>query len=45
MVDPELRAITAVRAGHEDVVNRDTMRWTPGGAGAELTFDLARVFG
>ena len=47
MIDPELRAITAVRAGREDVValEHEMMRWSPDGAAAELTFDLARVFG
>ena len=45
MVDPERRAITAVRLGREDVVAQETMRWSPVGAAAELTFEVARVFG
>jgi len=45
MIDPERRAITAVRMGHEDVVSHETMRWSPEGASAELTFEVARVFG
>ena len=47
MIDPELRAITAVRAGREDVValEHEMMRWSPDGAATELTFEVARVFG
>ena len=46
MVDPERRSITAVRVGREDVValEHETMRWSPEGATAELTFEVARVF-
>ena len=45
MIEPERRTITAVRMGYEDVVSRETMRWSPDGAAAELTFAVARVFG
>ena len=45
MVDPERRVVTVVRLGREDVVARETVRWRPDGAAAELTFEVARVFG
>jgi Uma2 family endonuclease len=45
MVDPESRCITQVRPGQEDVIACDTITWRPPGTAAELTFDVARVFG
>ncbi|MEO8620901.1 MAG: Uma2 family endonuclease [bacterium] len=45
MVDPERRLITVVQQGSEVVVAREVLRWSPAGAAAELTFEVARVFG
>ncbi len=45
IVDPERKAITAVRAGHADHVAADSMTWAPDGVREPLTFALAEVFG
>lgn len=45
MIDPERRSITSVRLGYEDVVSTTLMTWSPPGASAPLTFEVARVFG
>jgi Uma2 family endonuclease len=44
IVDPERRAITAVRAGRDDLVARNRMTWAPEVVAATLTFDLDDVF-
>ena len=45
MIDAERRAIVVVRPECEDLLVRDTMTWSPAGAPASLTFEVARVFG
>ena len=45
MIDPERRAITAVRKGRKDVVSTQSMTWSPASATEPLTFELSRVFG
>ena len=44
MVDPELRTITVVRPGAEDVTVRDRLTWNPAGATEPLVIELASVF-
>ncbi|MEO5818500.1 MAG: Uma2 family endonuclease [Gemmatimonadaceae bacterium] len=45
LVDEEQRTITSVRLGHDDVVARTELVWSPPGASAPLTLEVARVFG
>lgn len=45
IVDPERTTITSVRGGHEDLVARDDLVWSPPGLTPPLTVQLSRVFG
>ena len=45
MVDAERRTITAVRLGHDDVVESEALVWRPARVTAALTVALGRVFG
>ena len=45
MIDPERSAIVVVRPDVAELLVRDTMTWSPPGAPASLTFEVARVFG
>jgi len=45
MIDPEARSVTQVRPGVDDVIATDTITWRPPAAAADLTFDVARLFG
>jgi Uma2 family endonuclease len=44
MVDPERRTITVVAAGRPDVVETETLVWSPAGASAPLAIELAALF-
>jgi Uma2 family endonuclease len=44
IVDDDVRAITVVRPGQEDVSVTDRLTWSPAGAREPLAFDLTRVF-
>jgi hypothetical protein len=39
------RAVTIVRRGHADVVEREAVRWNPAGASEALVVRLVEVFG
>jgi Uma2 family endonuclease len=45
IVDGDATTITVASPGREDVVATDRLTWAPAGAGAPLTFELARAFG
>ena len=44
IVDPEALAITVIRPGHPDRVERQRLAWSPAGAAASLTFEVAAIF-
>jgi Uma2 family endonuclease len=44
MVDPERRTITVVAAGRPDVVETETLAWSPPDAPSPLTIELAALF-
>ena len=45
IVDGERRTITVVRPGLPDVVERETIRWDPGGASEPFVARCGDVFG
>jgi Uma2 family endonuclease len=45
IVDAEIRTITVVKPGRDPEAVTDQLTWSPAGARASLTFDLADVFG
>ena len=45
IVDPEGRTITSIVRGRDDVVAADRITWSPAGAAAALTVEVADVFG
>jgi Uma2 family endonuclease len=45
MVDDERKTITSIRLGRDDVVAHTELVWSPDGASAPLTLEVARVFG
>jgi Uma2 family endonuclease len=45
IVDGEQRTVSTVRAGHDEVVERDRLVWLPAGVSVSLTIDLEDLFG
>jgi len=45
IVDPEAKAITAIRRGEPDTLNRETVRWWPQGVAEPLDVVFTELFG